>query len=458
MSCWSWTFVALLALALACELPGGVSAADTPLSFGFAKAEITPHEPLRLSGYGNRTEPYTGIDEPLWIRAMVARDAAGPARALVTVDTIGLPGQLVDQIARRLRRRHGIDRPDFVICFSHTHTAPHISGGLTNIFAKPLTDEQRAKSKDYTERLATTLVDCVGRAIADLAPGTLHAAEGRVTFAQNRRVLTDGKWTGFGVNPDGPVDHSLPLLKITGVDGQLRAIIFNYACHCTTFGSDHNRINGDWAGYAVQYLEEAFPGTCALCTIGCGADANPPRDRERAMQFAQAEGREIEREVKRLLETPMRPITSPLTTRFGYAQLPIERPTVDELKQQLDDQRAQVRNHAQNMLAIHQQQGSLPRTHAAPLQVWRFGDQLAMVFLSGEVVVDYALRLQRELEPLPVWVTAYANDLFAYVASQRMRSEGGYEVDHSMIYYNLPGRWAEGTEGIFVRRIHELLK
>ena len=44
-------------------------AADAPLQFGFGKADITPKKPLRLSGYGSRSEPSEGVDEPLFVRA-----------------------------------------------------------------------------------------------------------------------------------------------------------------------------------------------------------------------------------------------------------------------------------------------------------------------------------------------------------------------------------------------------
>ena len=44
------------------------------------------------------------------------------------------------------------------------------------------------------------------------------------------------------------------------------------------------------------------------------------------------------------------------------------------------------------------------------MQTWTFGDSLAMVFLPGEVVVDYSLRLKSELDAPRLWVTAYAND------------------------------------------------
>ena len=39
----------------------------------------------------------------------------------------------------------------------------------------------------------------------------------------------------------------------------------------------------------------------------------------------------------------------------------------------------------------------MPATYPVPIQTWQFGDQLTMIFLGGEVVSEYALRLKREL-------------------------------------------------------------
>ena len=94
------------------------------------------------------------------------------------------------------------------------------------------------------------------------------------------------------------------------------------------------------------------------------------------------------------------------------------------------------------MLAVWDRTGRLPETYPMPIETWKFGDQLTMVFLGGEVTVDYAVRLKKEIDTKFLWVTAYANDVFAYVASDRVRHEGGYEADFSMIFYNQPGPWA----------------
>ena len=61
-------------------------------------------------------------------------------------------------------------------------------------------------------------------------------------------------------------------------------------------------------------------------------------------------------------------------------------------------------------------------------KVWVFGDSLALVFLAGEVVVDYALRIGWEGDSARLWVVAYSNDVPCYIASKRVLAEGGYEA------------------------------
>ena len=47
-----------------------------------------------------------------------------------------------------------------------------------------------------------------------------------------------------------------------------------------------------------------------------------------------------------------------------------------------------------------------------------------MVFLPGEVVVDYALRLKRELDGARLWVTAYSNDVPCYISAAAFWPKG----------------------------------
>ena len=443
--------------ALLLILPTSAFATPTtsPYELGLAKVDITPREPLRLSGYSDRTAPFDGIDGKLWARALVLRSPSGETNALVTVESIGLPGEWATEISRRIQKRFAIPRERFVLCSTHTHTAPQLAGCLTNLFAVPLTARERSASAEYTRSLGDAVVEVVGKAITKLSPGRLHAGEGSAAFAVNRRVLENGRWKDFGVHKAGPVDHSVAVLKVTALDGSLLGVVFNYACHCTTLTAEHNRVGGDWAGHAAELIETRHSGAIAVSTIGCGADANPrPRG---SLETARAHGSLLADSVGAVLSGAMRPVTGRLKTAFGYAGLPVDRPPISTFRRHLESPDPQLRRRAEYMVALYQRMGRLPETYPAPIQTWKFADQLTMVFLGGEVVVDYALRLKEELDAAQVWITAYANDVFGYLASERVRQEGGYEVDGSMIFYNQPGPWAEGTEELVVRRVHEIL-
>src|SRR5208282_996489 len=106
---------------------------------------------------------------------------------------------------------------------------------------------------------------------------------------------------------------------------------------------------------------------------------------------------------------------------------PTDRASYDKL---LTDSNRGRQRHAKRMIE-HIDQGRPVRAEYPHYSVHAFalGDQLTLVALSGEVVVDFAIRLQKELggEKTPLWVAAYANDVIGYIPSVRVLREGGYE-------------------------------
>ncbi|MCC9602316.1 neutral/alkaline non-lysosomal ceramidase N-terminal domain-containing protein [Stieleria sp. JC731] len=432
---------------------------NTVFRVGLAKVDITPSERIRMSGYGNRDHPSEGIQTRLFARAIAIAEQDNPSGSpaiLITVDNIGFSAKLSDEVAAAIKARHNIPRNRIAISCTHTHAGPSLNQKLANIFSTPLTESESEVVSRYVTTLRAKVVEAANRAIADLSPAKLSYAQGQATFAANRRVLQDGRWTGFGVQANGPVDHRVPVLKITGQDNQLRGVVFNYACHCTTLGGDYYQINADWAGYATTNIENANEGVIALCTIGCGADANPsPRG---TVQLAKAHGDTLAGEVQRVISTDMmQTIDQSLITGFDYAALSFDLPTKEELELRLGESNPQARRHAQQLLKTYQQKGRLPATYPVPIQAWQFGDQLCMVFLGGEVVVDYANRLRSTINANNLWISAYSNDVMGYVASERMRAEGGYEYDRSGIYYGLPGPWASGSEDLLINQVAKLV-
>src|SRR6476660_9939388 len=80
-----------------------------------------------------------------------------------------------------------------------------------------------------------------------------------------------------------------------------------------------------------------------------------------------------------------------------------------------------------------------------------------MVFLPGEVVVDYSLRLKKEFDRGRLWINAYSNDVPCYIPSERILKEGGYEGGGAMLYYDRPTKLASGIEQKIVDEVHRQL-
>ena len=216
-------------------------------------------------GYGNRKTESEGVASPLKVRALaIGADAAdekaeGPA-VLIVIDNCHVGTFMTDEISQRLKAKAKIRPERLVTCATHTHLRPALSTGIDFIFGSPIPPDQKAHIDRYTRELVDAMEQAALQALAARAPGRLAWGQGSVGFAANRRVLKKGKWVGFGVNPNGPVDHSLPVLRVTDPDGKVRAVLVNYACHGTTLGGEFNKLCAEWTGYACDDLERAYPG------------------------------------------------------------------------------------------------------------------------------------------------------------------------------------------------------
>ncbi|HSG72385.1 MAG TPA: hypothetical protein VLA12_18350, partial [Planctomycetaceae bacterium] len=335
-----------------------------------------------------------------------------------------------------------MSRDRLSISATHTHTAPMVNDVSPTLFGMPIPEPHQAHIDQYSKEFEEKLEQVALEAIADRKPASLSWGLGRVGFAKNRRTA------------GGPVDHDLPLLVVKDADGKVRAVYVSYACHCVTLSD--NRISGDWAGYAQEMIERQHPGCTALVSIGCGADANPSSGvvGDRA-DVAEMQGVEIAEEVKRLLAGPLTNLTEPLTTRQSRITLDLAPlPTREEWTQRAQHQNP-VGFHASTMLAKLDRGEKLITDISYSIQTWTFGDDLAMVFLPGEVVVDYAKRLKRELDGTRLWVNSYSNGCPGYVPSERILKEGGYEGGGAMTYYAIPGPYAAGLEDKIVDAVKQ---
>ncbi|MDH5399006.1 MAG: neutral/alkaline non-lysosomal ceramidase N-terminal domain-containing protein [Cyclobacteriaceae bacterium] len=422
---------------------------------GVASVDITPESPMRLSGYGSRKTVFDSVEQKLWAKAMaIGTDEEGPS-VIITLDLVGFPAVFAERLAYRVGHTSRVERKNLAITATHTHSGPE-TGALLNIFGRHLSGQELNQVVEYMMGLEDKVLGLVKEALANRQPSYINYSKGTASFAMNRRVIEDGKWTGFGQTPDGPVEHDLPLLHITDQKGRTRALLLNYACHGTTLMGDHNFVHGDWMGTAQEMIEKEFPGATAMVVIGCGADSNPQPRNE--FKYVEQHGKAITDEVVRVIKKEKaRPVTQAPTTTFKYFPLYYDHvPSKKEYMAKAEQDNAEGL-FARNSLETLSRGGVIPDSYQYPLQVFSFGKELTMVFMGGEVVVDYVHRLKKELNNDDLWVNAYANDITCYIASERLFDEGGYEVDGSMHYYNKPSRFAKNTEDRIVAEIIRLI-
>jgi neutral ceramidase len=373
---------------------------------------------------------------------------------MVTCDIIGLRRPLSMRVARRVEAEHKLPREDLVLFASHTHAGPQLVEP-----DEPAREGFEANAA-YTRDLENKLVEVVGAALSRMEPADLSYGVGRAHFALNRREPTP-KGIKLGKNPAGPTDEGVPILRVRGADGKPMAVVFGYACHNTTLRPDMMKIDPDYAGYAQDQVEADNPGALALFVTGCAGDADPHPFGTLAM--ARAHGEELGEAVKFVLDRPasLTPLDGSLRSAYDEAALrfggPTDRASYEKL---LADPNTGRQRHARRMIeAIDAGQAIRKDYPHYSAQAIALGDKLTMVALSGEVVVDYAIRLRDELggEGRALWVAAYANDVVGYIPSVRVLKEGGYEGGESFYGSTWPTPWADDVESLVVKAAREVV-
>ena len=418
---------------------------------GVARIDITPATPIWMTGYADRTHASTGVIHPLWVKALALDDNKGSRMVIVTTDLIGLPRAITDLVAARVSRQYNLDRSRLLFNSSHTHTGPVVIPVLPAMFALGADDQRVAE--EYRRKLSEDLFTAIGAALGRLSPAQISYGLGAAHFAVNRREQT-AKGVRIGVNPAGPVDSDVPVLRVTSADGSLLAILFGYACHNTTLTGQFYELSGDYAGFAQIALEQKHPGATALFLMLCGGDQNPnPRSK---LELAEQHGRTLASEVDRVLQSSLTPVKPPVRAAFQNIELEFAFHTRETFEQERKDANPAKVRRAEAMLKAYDERHAVRQT-LYPIQALRFGNTLTILALGGEVVVDYSLRAKREY-PGNLIVAGYSNDVMSYIPSQRVLHEGGYEAVDSMIYYGQPGPYADDVEDWIFDGIHSVMK
>ncbi len=175
---------------------------------GAAAVKITPERRLHMAGYAGRKEPAEGTQQDLFAKALALEDSQGNRAVFITLDLIGVLEELRAAVAAELAEKHKLPNEALLMNASHTHCGPAYG---------------RDDARDYFASLKQAVIGVANQALERLEPATLSYCVARCGFAMNRRTPTADGFRNHP-NPNGPVDHSVPVLRVGAADGELRRL------------------------------------------------------------------------------------------------------------------------------------------------------------------------------------------------------------------------------------------
>jgi len=220
-----------------------------------AEVDITPDTPQWLSGYGARQSD--GVRDHLYHKIAVIDDGKTTVY-FISTDTCMMSPAYVDKVKQDIQQQLGIAPEDIWWAVTHTHSAPEIGPPGAAAIYLPERYKQASQGESnpqYSEYAEAKLIEGLRMARQRLEPARLGFGIGFSTANIDRRAMDeDGKVT-LGLNPDGPTDRQIGLIRLEGLDGKLIALLANYPIHGTDLGPQNLKITGDVPGVVSQYVE-----------------------------------------------------------------------------------------------------------------------------------------------------------------------------------------------------------
>ena len=234
------------------------------------KVDITPKSPQWLMGYAARQS--TGVHDPIFHRIAALDDGATQV-FLVASDLCVFSPSVYDDVAAQIKSEMGIEPRQLWWTVTHTHSAPEVGPpGIYDILLKGRSDHPW--DRDYTRLVQSTLVEGIRQARAALQPARIATGTGMARANINRRARDVNGTISLGLNPDGPADRQIGLVRINRPDGAPIGLIANYAMHGTALSGRFVQISGDAPGIVASYVEEKL-GAPMLYINGAAGNLAP---------------------------------------------------------------------------------------------------------------------------------------------------------------------------------------
>ena len=408
-----WKILFLVSLAVFAYLISFAKSIETfpalknTLMAGIAKINITPRTPIPMSGYGSRNDPFKGVHDDIFARVIVFSDGRNKA-ALISMETIGISNTFWKDVTEALEKKTGIKKEFVLLSAVHNHNGP-----VTNVYDESNSPEVLAYIEELTEKIIAATKD----ATQNMVPVSIGVGKGECKMNINRRAQNGKGEITLGMNPYGPCDHEVGVIRVDDKSGKPISVIMNWPCHGVVLGPKNYLISGDWPGAASGYVEKLFGGNfIAPVTIGASGDINPlygPHidfDSNNAYAFGKdAIGEDLGKEslrVSKELKTLSTAVINASQRVVSLAAKPEE----------TGPGKFQQPNSAENdSLKVR-------------LSVLKIGN-IILTGVSGEVFNEISVKMRNQSPYAFTFMITHCNGSSGYLVTDAAYAEGGYEVN-----------------------------
>jgi hypothetical protein len=431
---------------------------------GVAKAVITPDaESLAelTTVMGTRASK---IDHDIFARALVLND--GTSRLVIVTYDLNCLDVATPILRQRCRDELQIPPSQLILMATHNHAAPI-----------QICPENFAYGRELSDRIFTL----IQKAIAS------EEGPARVSFAQGQN---------FHIRAVGnaPADYDVHLLKVD-VGDKTRAVLFNHPTH--PLQSSRTHIDTGHPGYAVEFVEAAFPDSVALYADACGGNQFP--DRGLIMYAPHDEvtalGRQLGESAVAIAQREMLDVTGKITSTLEVISLPLAEPMSHEEAKQLATEKKvplgigfvpyphpdRGTNWIRALLRHHEQKIPFPgrttdwvctddeflvekleedREFPCKFEeviVTTIGP-LCFVAMQGEVCAPIGMRIKDAFRrQMPLFLGSYAGEHNLYIPTRELVRLDAYQAQVIKTQYASPVGWAPEVEDEMVKGVCEIV-
>ena len=444
--------------------------------FGAAKELITPRERTTLIGFGTVFGvPFTDIHDDIFVRTLLIGDADGEKVLLIGFDLLFHDDTLPEALRAYAAEKYGVKPDHLHVSYSHTHYGPAVRGYDFNY-----------ASDSYEAFLFDRVCASIDRAFLNARRGTVQFAAVPGDWNVSRRLPKDGK-TLFLPNPEGETDPNLYLLRFFDESGTLRALLTSFACHPSNVAG-YNTISSEYPGRLCACIEAEYYGCTALFFQGFGSDAKL-RKGMKGYRFTGITYDELDDVARSMLLSIRKRMAASgwqdVPVKLGAAAFTVDLPLAVHSRDFYEKTRDSFavsaggepgerfvpapgkademgKNSARLFWAcadsVVGRYDELPDVLTLNCGVVRLNPDFYIFSLAGEPGVNIQTVLRAAFPDKRILCFGY-NDAIAYVPSDRMIAEGGYEAgERSDVEYRLKGRCRPGVDAIFIRGFRDALE